>query len=147
MSIEVRKAESDADLEAWARVKRAVLPNESAWSVQEFRERAVPDRLVLVADLDGETVGAGLAALSDVQGRGFVAPRVHPDARRRGVGTAMLLALTEHVVSLGFDKAWATADDRRLSGVRQAVRLRRGRPGGRAGDRPSRADPRGAAPE
>lgn len=111
MSIEVRRAESDADLEAWARVKRAVLPNESAWTVQEFRERTEPDTLVLVADLDGETVGAGLAGRSDVQGRGFVAPRVHPDARRRGVGTAMLLALTEHVVSLGFDKAWASADD------------------------------------
>lgn len=109
--IEVRRAESDTDLEAWARVKRAVLPNESAWSVQEFRERTEPDTLVLVADLDGETVGAGLAGRSDVQGRGFVAPRVHPGARRRGVGTAMLLALTEHVVSLGFDKAWASADD------------------------------------
>jgi mycothiol synthase len=111
MSIEVREAESDADLEAWARVKRAVLPNESAWTVQQFRERTEPDSLVVVAELDGEVVGAGLAGRSDVQGRGFVAPRVHPDARRLGVGMAMLLALTEHVVSLGFDKAWASADD------------------------------------
>jgi GNAT superfamily N-acetyltransferase len=109
--IEVRRAESDADLEAWARVKRAVLPNESAWTVQEFRERTEPDTVVLVADLDGETVGAGLAGRSDVQGRGFVAPRVHPKARRRGVGTALLIALTEHVASLGFDKAWGSADD------------------------------------
>lgn len=111
MSIEVRAAESDADLQAWARVKRAALPNESAWTVQEFRERTEPDTLVLVADLDGETVGAGLAGRSDVQGRGFVAPRVHPDARRRGVGTALLLALTEHVASLGFDRAAGSADD------------------------------------
>ena len=109
--IEVRRAESDADLEAWSRVKRAVLPNESAWTVQQFRERSEPDMLVLVADLDGETVGAGLAGRSDVQGRGFVAPRVHPDAHRRGVGTALLHALTEHVASLGFDRAAASADD------------------------------------
>jgi mycothiol synthase len=109
--IEVRRAESDADLEAWAHVKRAALPNESAWTVQEFRERTDPDTLVLVADLDGETVGAGLAGRSDVQGRGFVAPRVHPDARRRGVGTALLHALTEHVAGLGYDKAWGSADD------------------------------------
>ena len=109
--IEVRRAESDADLEAWSRVKRAVLPNESAWTVQQFRERSEPDMLVLVADLDGETVGAGLAGRSDVQGRGFVAPRVHPDARRRGVGTALLVALTEHVASLGFDRAAGSADD------------------------------------
>ena len=111
MSIEVRAAESDADLETWASVKRAALPNESAWTVQEFRERTEPDTLVLVADLDGETVGAGLAGRSDVQGRGFVAPRVHPDARRRGVGTALLFPLTEHVASLGFDRAAASADD------------------------------------
>ena len=111
MTIKVRTAESDADLEGWIRVKRAVFPNESAWTVQEFRERHELDRLVLVAELDGEIVGAGLAGRSDVQGRGFVAPRVHPDARRRGVGTAMLHELTGHVAGLGFDRAWASVDD------------------------------------
>jgi GNAT superfamily N-acetyltransferase len=79
--------------------------------VREFRERAEPDRLVLVAELGGEIVGAGLAGRSDVQGRGFVIPRVHPDARRRGVGTAMLARLAQHVAGLGFDKAWGSADD------------------------------------
>ena len=64
-----------------------------------------------MAELDGEIVGAGLAGPSDVQGRGFVNPRVHPDARRRGVGTAMLHRLTQHVASLGFDKASASVDD------------------------------------
>jgi GNAT superfamily N-acetyltransferase len=111
MTIEVRPAETDADLEGWIRVKRAVIPNESAWTVREFRERAEPDRLVLVAELGGEIVGAGLAGRSDVQGRGFVIPRVHPDARRRGVGTAMLARLAQHVAGLGFDKAWGSADD------------------------------------
>ena len=111
MSIEVRPAETDADLEGWIRVKRAVFPNESAWTVQEFRERQEPDQLVVVAALDGDVVGAGLAGRSDVQGRGFVAPRVHPDARRRGVGTAMLYRLTGHVAGLGFDKAWTSVDD------------------------------------
>ena len=109
--IEVRAAETDADFEDWIRVKRAVVPNESSWTVQEFRERREPDQLVVVAALDGEVVGAGLAGRSDVQGRGSVAPRVHPDARRCGVGTAMLQRLTEHVASLGFDKAWASVDD------------------------------------
>ena len=111
MTIGVRTAETDAELEDWIRVKRAVLPNESSWTVQEFRERQTPDQLVLVASLDGEVVGAGLAGRSDVQGRGFVAPRVHPEARRRGVGTALLQRLTEHVADLGFDKAWASVDD------------------------------------
>lgn len=109
--IAVRRAETDADFEAWARVKRAVLPNESAWTPQQFRERETPDRLVLVAELDGEVVGAGLGGKSDVQGRGFVAPRVHPDARRRGVGTALLRELGDFVAELGFDKAAAHVDD------------------------------------
>jgi mycothiol synthase len=109
--IEVRPAETDADLEGWIRVKRAVFPNESAWTVQEFRERAEPDQLVLVAEVEGKIVGAGLAGRSNVQGRGFVAPRVHPDVRRRGVGTAMLERLTDHVASIGFDRAWASVDD------------------------------------
>ena len=111
MSVEVRTAETDADLEGWIRVKRAVVPNESAWTVQDFRERKEPGRLVLVAELGGEIVGAGLAGPSDVQGRGFVVPRVHPDARRRGVGTAMLRRLTDHVAGIGYDKAWASVDD------------------------------------
>ena len=70
-----------------------------------------PERLVLVAELDGEIVGAGIAGLSDVVGRGFVAPRVHPDARRRGVGAALLLRLAEHVQSLELHDVWGSADD------------------------------------
>jgi GNAT superfamily N-acetyltransferase len=102
--IEVRRAESDADLEGWIRVKRAVLPNESAWTVEEFRTRLTPDRTVLVAKLDGEIVGAGLGGRSDDPQRGYVAPRVHPEARRRGVGTALLEPLVEFVESLGLTR-------------------------------------------
>jgi mycothiol synthase len=109
--IRVRRAESDADYEAWARVKRAVRPNESAWTPQQFRERATPDRLVLVAELDGEIVGAGLVAKSQIQGRGFVMPRVHPDCRRRGVGSALLRELAHHVAGLGFDTAGSWVED------------------------------------
>ncbi len=36
MSIEVRAAESDADLEAWIRVRRTLFPNESAGTVEQF---------------------------------------------------------------------------------------------------------------
>jgi mycothiol synthase len=109
--IEVRPAETDADLEGWIGVKRAVLPNATAWTVEEFRERATPERLVLVAELGGEIVGAGLADRSDVLGRGFVAPRVHPDARRRGVGAALLKPLADHVVKLGFDRVGSLVED------------------------------------
>ena len=99
--IEVRRAESDADLEGWIRVKRAVLPNESAWTVEDFRTRLTPDRTVLVAELEGEIVGAGLGGRADDPARGYVAPRVHPESRRRGVGTELLGRLLEFVESLG----------------------------------------------
>src|SRR4029453_14676119 len=102
--IDVRRAESDADLEGWIRVKRAVLPNESAWTVEEFRTRLTPDRTGLVAELDGEIVGAGLGGRSDDPKRGYVAPRVHPDARRPGVGTALLEPPVESGESLGLTR-------------------------------------------
>jgi GNAT superfamily N-acetyltransferase len=99
--IEVRRAESDADLEGWIRVKRAVLPNESAWTIEDFRTRLTPDRTVLVAERDGEIVGAGLGGRSDDPRRGYVAPRVHPESRRFGVGAVLLGRLLEFVDSLG----------------------------------------------
>jgi len=109
--IEVRQAESDADLEGWISVKRAVLPNESAWTVEEFRTRLTPDRTVLVAELDGEIVGAGLGGRSDDPNRGYVAPRVHPDARRHGVGTALLDPLLAFVESLSLSRVSGQVSD------------------------------------
>ena len=109
--IGVRRAESDADLEGWIRVKRAVLPNESAWSVEDFKTRMPDDRAVFVAQLDGQIVGAGLGGRSDDPRRGYVAPRVHPDARRRGVGTALLRECLEFVESLGLERVSGQAID------------------------------------
>ena len=109
--IDVRRAETDADLEGWIHVKRAVLPNESAWTVEEFRTRLTPDRTVLVAELDGEIVGAGLGGRSDDPNRGYVAPRVHPDARRCGVGRALLGPLVEFVESLGLARVSGQVTD------------------------------------
>ena len=101
-SIVVREAITDADLEAWARVKRAVLPNESAWTPEQFRSRAEPTRRVTLAELDGQVVGCGLGGRSDVAGRSFLTPRVHPDFRRRGVGTALLRDLIDFARGLEF---------------------------------------------
>ena len=91
--IVVRRAETDADLEAWIRVRRAVVPTESAGTVEEHRARASKERLLLLAELDGELAGSGLADRSDMAGRFFVAPRVLPSFRRLGVGTALLQEL------------------------------------------------------
>jgi mycothiol synthase len=110
-SVRVRRAESDADLEAWARVKRAILPNERAWTPQEFRERARPERLVLVAELEGEIVGAGISQPSDIAGRASVTPRVLPTARRRGVGTVLLRELVAHASRLEVELLSSMVDD------------------------------------
>ena len=100
MSIEVRVAESDADLEAWIHVRRTLFPNESAGSVERQRELATADRLLLVAELDGEVAGSGIADRSSNLERAFIVPRVLPAMRRRGVGTALLRALVSRALQM-----------------------------------------------
>jgi mycothiol synthase len=109
--IVVRRPETDADLEGWIRVRRTVFPNESAWTVQDFREREWGEQLFLIAELDGEIVGCGMADRSDIHTRGFASSRVVPDARRHGVGTALLRELVAHVARLGFDQVSTMIED------------------------------------
>jgi GNAT superfamily N-acetyltransferase len=109
--IEIRPAETDADLEAWRQIRIAVLPNERASTVEEMRRADTPEQLRLLAEADGELVGSGVAGRSDIGGHGSLTPRVLPDKRRRGVGTAVLRRLAEHVESLGFTRAGANVDD------------------------------------
>jgi mycothiol synthase len=96
--IEVRAAKSDADLDAFIRIRRTLLPNESGGTVALLRAdlAANPDRHFYVAELDGEVVGSGLISLSDLRDRFSVKVRVLPQARRRGVGTALLRQLITH---------------------------------------------------
>jgi mycothiol synthase len=109
--IAVRRAESDADLEAWRRVRIAVVPNERAQTVDELREALTPPQLYLLAELDGRVAGSGVAGRSDLAGQGFLSPRVLPEARRRGVGTALLRELAEHVQRLGLDQVGTLTDN------------------------------------
>jgi GNAT superfamily N-acetyltransferase len=71
----------------------------------------MPDRLLLLAELDDELAGSGLASRSEMAGLGSLAPRVLPEARRPGVGTALLEALAAHLAALGFSEANALVDD------------------------------------
>jgi mycothiol synthase len=111
VSIEIRPVETDEDIEAWRQVRITVLPNERASTVEEIRRAETPEQLMLLAEAEGELVGSGVAGRSDVGGHGFVAPRVLPDKRRHGVGTALLARLAEHVESLGFPQAGSNVDD------------------------------------
>jgi mycothiol synthase len=106
MTIEVRRAESVADLEAFIHIRRALLPNESGGSVEVMRAQveAKPERRFLVAELDGEIVGSGLVDRSDLGDRFSVKVRVLRHARRRGVGTALLRELVAHASTFEGDK-------------------------------------------
>jgi mycothiol synthase len=98
--IELRPAHRDAELEDWRRVRMTVLPNERALGVEEMRAQATPERLLLVAYADGELAGSGVTNRSDTGGV-FVQPRVLPALRGRGVGTALLHALTDDAHAAG----------------------------------------------
>jgi GNAT superfamily N-acetyltransferase len=110
MAIELRRAETDADLEAWRQVRIAVLPNERCETVDWMRRSMTPERIYLLAELDGVLAGSGLAGRSDL-GYAGLHPRVLPWARRRGVGTAILLALAAHAIGHGFVEAGTNVDD------------------------------------
>ena len=109
--IRVREAVSDADHEDWIRVRRTLLPNESGGTVESLRARESPERLLLLADLGARVAGSGLADRSDIGDRFFVSARVLPDARRRGVGTALLRAAAANAARSGVQKVSAHVED------------------------------------
>jgi mycothiol synthase len=109
---ELRVVESSADLETWAEVKSAVVPNEPVTAEQLVASNE-EGRLLLLAERDGVAVGCGIAAPSHFGGRAFVAARVLAEHRRRGVGTELVRALSKHARSLGRDgvNAFVYADE------------------------------------
>lgn len=109
--MEIRPCVTDDEYEAWRQVRIEVLPGERCDTVAEMRAQDSPERLLLIAVLDGVVVGSGLADRSDSAGGGFVAPRVRPTYRRLGVGSALLKPLAAHVATLGLPELRAMVDD------------------------------------
>jgi GNAT superfamily N-acetyltransferase len=110
MSIEIRVAATDAELEEWRQVRIAVLPDERCASVEWMRKTMTAQRVYLLATVDGVVAGSGLSGRSDF-GYAGLHPRVLPAFRRRGVGTALLRALAAHAVENGFEQAGTNVDD------------------------------------
>lgn len=111
MRLDITRCQSDADYEAWRQVRIAVIPYERTQSVAELREGDSPERLLLLARDHGTVVGSGLSDRAESSGAGSAIPRVLPEHRRRGIGTALLRRMAEHVDSLGLTRVRATADD------------------------------------
>jgi GNAT superfamily N-acetyltransferase len=119
--ITLRQCVTDDDYDVWLGVRRAVLPDERAPSLDELKTFIKPGDAHLLADLDGELAGSGLMNRSDLGGA-HVAPRVLPDKRGRGVGTAILTRLAELAVERGFERAGshvAGADERSIAFARR----------------------------
>ena len=105
----LRVAETTADLEAWRRVRITLLPNERCRPVEWMRQSMTPERVYLLAELDGALAGSGLGGRSDL-GYAGLHPWVLPWARRRGVGTTILLELADRAARLGFREAGTNVD-------------------------------------
>jgi len=113
-SVSLSVCVTDEDYEAWRAVRMVVLPDELCPTVAELREQDSPDRLMLLAQVDGRVVGSGLAGRAETAGAGFAAPRVLPEHRRRGAGSELLRALAEHCSSLGLPELRASIDAEHL---------------------------------
>ena len=109
--MELTVCDTDDEYEAWRAVRLAVETDSRCLTVEELREQDSPERLLILAVEDGDVAGSGLADRSDTAGAGFVAPRVLPEHRRRGVGSALLRALAEHCTGLGLPRAVSSVDD------------------------------------
>jgi mycothiol synthase len=104
----IRPADSDAALEAYVGVWNAITPDDpSTVELQRERRRRDPRRLYLLAERDGVAVGAGFGGPSQSEDRAHVAPRVLPEARRAGIGSALLRELVAHAEREGF--RWASS--------------------------------------
>jgi GNAT superfamily N-acetyltransferase len=99
----IRRAESDADLAAYARIWSSVYP-EKPLGGEEVRRRAAErtdGRQYLLAHVDEEAVGTGFASRTSVDGRAAVLVSVVPSFRNRGLGAALLEASERVAHELG----------------------------------------------
>ena len=108
--IEVRAADSLADLESWRSVRMAVLPNERTATAGQLHGARDDDTLYLLAFMGGELAGAGVSSQSD-SGGAFIQPRVLPAYRRRGVGSVILRALADHAYACGHESGYAMVEE------------------------------------
>src|SRR5688572_10159163 len=123
----IREATLD-DMPALERIRQACF----SWHVatvaaQRNWHTAMPPEarmLQLAAEVDGDVVGFALAAINVMTkepGVGFATCSVHPDFRRRGIGTALHEAVEEHLAALGLRRAQSHAlDDPEIIGWAEA---------------------------
>jgi mycothiol synthase len=119
----VREITSRADRETWTRVRNRVevdAPSTLEDLLQMLRQK--PEARHWLAEDCGEAVGCIFAARSSAADRTFVLPRVVPEARGRGIGSALLEAALPHARSLGYALARSHVDGADAHSLRFAGR-------------------------
>lgn len=111
VGISIRPVSSDADYAAWRDVRIAVMPDERVPTIEELRAQVGPQHRYVLAELDGALAGSGFLGRSSLAGQAAVAPRVLPDYRRHGVGSAVLRLLAQDATAMGFTIVAANAAD------------------------------------
>ncbi|HET8960000.1 GNAT family N-acetyltransferase [Nocardioides sp.] len=103
--------DADDEYAAWREVRLAVELGERSPTVAELRAQDSGDRLLLLAVADDTVVGSGIADRAESADAGFALPRVLPEHRRQGVGSALLRALADHCAGLGVGKVVSRVDE------------------------------------
>ena len=112
--IHVRPVLTEADIDTYIAVRNRVqpatpIPREAVLDMRDDPEKG---NLDLIAELDGEPVGAASAAKHGAAPDGALASmtiRVTAENRRKGVGTALYLACSDHARSLAKSKMFVVA--------------------------------------
>jgi GNAT superfamily N-acetyltransferase len=102
--ITVRTVENDADIDTFVEIRRRIQPDNPLPREVVVADEERPDHLGLIAELDGEPVGAASAGtfMGAPDGEfAAVTIRVVAEARRKGVGTALDLRCSQHARELG----------------------------------------------
>lgn len=113
-SLSLTVCDTDEEYAAWREVRLAVEAGERTPTVAELRAQDSGHRLLLLAVAGDTVVGHGLADRADTPDTAFALPRVLPEHRRRGVGSALLRALADHCTGLGVGAVMSRVDERFL---------------------------------
>ena len=103
--------DTDDEYAAWREVRLAVELGERCPTVAELRAQDSGDRLLLLAVAGDTVVGSGIADRAESADAGFALPRVLPEHRRQGVGSALVRALADHCAGLGVGKVVSRVDE------------------------------------
>lgn len=133
MTVVLRPVETDEDVAAFLDVRARVDPQYPITRANFDDGRDRPDRIDVLAVIDGEVVGAAWANLPSSRGASafmYVSVRVVPERRRLGAGTALFRCVSEHALALGRSRLYTVtrhvdADTPAYLGKRGYVELTR----------------------